>query len=209
MNLGETITTLRKKNGWSQEELADKMGISRQSVSKWEMGSAAPDIDKILKLSQLFGVSTDYLLKEETEVPVPGTEADMTDVTETVKKPDRMPRFITNKEATDYLELVKNVSVKMGLAIMIFVLSPITVIILAGLSDAKGMISENAAAGIGVAVLLAMVAIGVAICIVSGMKLSRYEYLEKESIALDNSLVNMIKNESDAYQDQFIARITT
>lgn len=58
-----------KKAGWSQEELAEKLGVTRQSVSKWEGAQSVPDIDKILQLARLFGVTTDYLLKEEQGEP--------------------------------------------------------------------------------------------------------------------------------------------
>ena len=64
MKLEEKITFLRKKNGWSQEELAFRLGVSRQAVSKWEMGSSLPDLDNVLKMSELFACSTDYLLKD-------------------------------------------------------------------------------------------------------------------------------------------------
>ena len=67
MILANKIMMLRKKNGWSQEELAEKVGVSRQSVSKWESMQSIPDLDKILLLAQVFAVSTDYLLKEELE----------------------------------------------------------------------------------------------------------------------------------------------
>ena len=59
----ERINLLRKKMGLSQEELANKIGVSRQAVSKWESGQSMPDLDKIIALSDLFGVSTDYILK--------------------------------------------------------------------------------------------------------------------------------------------------
>ena len=62
MILADKISELRKKNDWSQEELAGQLGVSRQSVSKWESAASIPDLDKILKMSELFGVSTDYLL---------------------------------------------------------------------------------------------------------------------------------------------------
>ena len=65
MILAEKIMQLRKEQGWSQEELAVRLGVSRQSVSKWESMASMPDMDKILKKSELFGVSTDYLLKDE------------------------------------------------------------------------------------------------------------------------------------------------
>ena len=63
MILSEKIVMLRKKYGWSQEELAERLDISRQSVSKWESGASIPDLERIVSMSQLFGVTTDYLLK--------------------------------------------------------------------------------------------------------------------------------------------------
>ena len=67
MILADKIIRLRKKNGWSQEELATRMNVSRQAVSKWEAASTTPDLEKILELSNLFGVTIDYLLKDEIE----------------------------------------------------------------------------------------------------------------------------------------------
>jgi transcriptional regulator with XRE-family HTH domain len=67
MILADKIIELRKKNGWSQEELAEKLSVSRQSISKWESAQSVPDMGRILRLSELFGVSTDYLLKDELE----------------------------------------------------------------------------------------------------------------------------------------------
>ena len=63
MRLGQKIADLRKKNNLSQESLAEKMNVSRQAVSKWESEQSIPDIEKIVNLSELFGVTTDYLLK--------------------------------------------------------------------------------------------------------------------------------------------------
>ena len=63
MSIADRIQTLRKSKGISQEELADKIGVSRQAVSKWESGQSAPDIEKIILLSEFFGVTTDFLLK--------------------------------------------------------------------------------------------------------------------------------------------------
>lgn len=67
MTLHEKIYELRKKNGLSQEALAEILGVSRQSVSKWETGEATPEVSKLLSLSKLFGVTTDYLLNDEME----------------------------------------------------------------------------------------------------------------------------------------------
>ena len=71
MLLSEKILMLRKKQGWSQEELAEKLGVSRQSVSKWESASASPDISKLVEIADIFEVSTDYLLtRREQEIPL-------------------------------------------------------------------------------------------------------------------------------------------
>ena len=68
MILADKIVRLRKKNGWSQEELAQKMNVSRQAVSKWESAQTIPELEKILQLGALFGVTTDYLLKDDMEL---------------------------------------------------------------------------------------------------------------------------------------------
>lgn len=67
MELSEKIQMLRKEEGLSQEAFAEKMGVSRQAVSKWELGVSKPDVEKIVLMSELFHVSTDYLLKDEEE----------------------------------------------------------------------------------------------------------------------------------------------
>ncbi len=69
MIFADKLIALRKKAGWSQEELAENLNVTRQSVSKWEGAQSVPDIDKILQMSRLFGVTTDYLLKDEQAEP--------------------------------------------------------------------------------------------------------------------------------------------
>lgn len=67
MKLSDKILSLRKQNGLSQEELAEKLNVSRQAISRWEVGSAQPDASNVLQLSKLFGVTTDYLLNDDYE----------------------------------------------------------------------------------------------------------------------------------------------
>lgn len=67
--LSEKIRDLRKKSGLSQEELAEKLDVSRQAVSKWELGAAVPTADKLLELSDFFGVSLDYLMRFDSDNP--------------------------------------------------------------------------------------------------------------------------------------------
>lgn len=77
MRFDEKLVYLRKKQGLSQEELAEKLNVSRQAVSRWELGSTMPDIPNLLQLCDLFGVSADYLIHDEYEgageVPKAGT----------------------------------------------------------------------------------------------------------------------------------------
>lgn len=71
MTFSDKLIALRRKAGWSQEELAERLNVSRQSVSKWESAQSMPDIDKIVQLSSLFSVTTDYLLKDGQDDPQP------------------------------------------------------------------------------------------------------------------------------------------
>ena len=77
MKFEEKLTTLRKKAGMSQEELAERIDVSRQAISRWELGSTLPDAPNLLKLSDLFSVSIDYLLRDggEEEQAAPEKES--------------------------------------------------------------------------------------------------------------------------------------
>ena len=71
MILADKIILLRKKSGWSQEDLAEKLNISRQSISKWERGDALPSIDNLIRLSDLLDLSLDELIMNRGELPLP------------------------------------------------------------------------------------------------------------------------------------------
>ena len=79
MILADKIMEERKKTGWSQEELADKLSVSRQAVSKWESAQSVPDLQRVIQLAEIFNVSTDYLLKDEVEAPSPMEVGDIRD----------------------------------------------------------------------------------------------------------------------------------
>ena len=188
MILADKIIELRKKNGWSQEELAEKVGVSRQSVSKWEGALSVPDLDKILLMSQIFGVSTDYLLKDELGEP---------EYTETKNAPaaEETPlRRVSMEEAASFLDVKKQTAPKIALAVFLCIVSPIVLILMGGLSDRKliGM-SESAAGGIGLITLIVLVAAAVALFIICGAKTEKYEYLEKEPIELEYGVSGMVK----------------
>ena len=78
MEFSQKLVQLRRREGLSQEQLADRLGVTRQSVSKWEGGAAMPDVGKLISLSELFGVSVDYLVKDYLEEPAREPEMDET-----------------------------------------------------------------------------------------------------------------------------------
>ena len=136
MILADKIITLRKKAGWSQEELASQLGVTRQSVSKWEGAQSVPDLDKVVQMSRLFGVSTDYLLKDELEEEeFVESEADETPL-----------RRVTMEQAARYLALRKACAPKIALAVAMCIVSPVVIIFLSAMADAGlGGISEDLA----------------------------------------------------------------
>ncbi|MBP3384087.1 MAG: helix-turn-helix transcriptional regulator [Firmicutes bacterium] len=194
MILAEKIIKLRKQNGWSQEDLAMHMGVSRQSVSKWESMTSIPDLDKIVKLSNLFGVSTDYLLKddmEEEHVP----ELTIDSVAEEFTK-----RKITLDEANEYMTLREMASVRIAAGVAACIFSPVILILLAGYAE-SGItnVNENMAAGFGVAVLLIIVACAVMVFIMTGSKLKKYEFIESELLDLEYGIAGIVETKKENY----------
>ena len=209
MILAEKIIMLRKKNGWSQEELAMRLGVSRQSVSKWESTASIPDLDKIITLSEVFGVSTEYLLKDsmemlETEIYTDGESMHMP------TEEANLPRSVSLEEANTYMSLVEQAAVKIGAGVMLCILSPVLLILLGGLADAGTfMITEDMAAGLGVAALLILVAVAVVIFIMCGMKLEKYDYLEKEILNLQYGVAGIVEVKKEHFEPTFKICIAT
>ena len=187
MILADKIIELRKKNGWSQEELAEKLGVSRQAVSKWEGAQSVPDIQRILEMSRLFGVSTDYLLKDDMDY---GSEA----ITESTAETDSPLRRVDMETASAFLAFRRNWAPRIALAVFLCIISPVALIMLGALSEYGVLsISENAAGGIGLIILLLLVAGAVSIFIIYGMKNQPYEFLEKENIDTAYGVTGMVR----------------
>lgn len=205
MILAEKIATLRKKNGWSQEDLAIKLNISRQSVSKWESTASIPDLDKIIALSEIFGVSTDYLLKDEVEISdeiEPGS-------IDNIELGNKSFRSVSLEEANAYMHLIYQSAKKIAAGVAMCILSPAFLIFLAGLSAYKNVaITEDMAAGIGVTVLLLIVAGAVAIFITNGMKIEKYEYMEKEFLELQYGIAGIVEVKRKNFESTYKSCIT-
>lgn len=204
MILAEKIFNLRKKNGWSQEELAEKLGVTRQSISKYEGAQSIPDLDKILKLSEIFGVTTDYLIKDELEEE----EYAPSQMHENESESDRSVHKVTMEMANEYLQIIDWSAGKTAFATMLCILSPIVLLMLGAMSEMPDYhISENAAAGIGICVLIVLIAIAVTIFILCGMKTKKYEFMEKEDIETVYGVSGMVKEKRDAYHSMYVTQL--
>lgn len=204
MILADKIINLRKKNGWSQEELAEKLGVTRQSISKYEGAQSIPDLDKILKLSEIFGVTTDYLIKGELEEE----EYAPSQMHENESESDRSVHKVTMEMANEYLQIIDWSAGKTAFATMLCILSPIVLLMLGAMSEMPNYhISENAAAGIGICVLIVLIAIAVTIFILCGMKTKKYEFMEKEDIETAYGVSGMVKEKRDAYHSPYVTQL--
>lgn len=200
MILADKIVSLRKKAGWSQEDLAEKLGVTRQSVSKWEGAQSVPDMDKVVMMSRLFGVSTDFLLKDELEEEAPCAAA---------QDDDTPLRRVTMKQASAYLALRKAAAPKIAIATALCIISPVTLILLAGMSEVQRFhISENAAAGIGLCVLLALVALAVSIFLRTSAEAKEFRFLEEDPFETEYGVTGMVRQRQQEYKDTHTRLVT-
>lgn len=202
MILAEKIMELRKKNGWSQEELAEQVHVSRQSVSKWESGASIPDLSKILLLSEAFGVSTDYLLRDDIEE----TQKAEAFVEETVEKAagGEIIYKISLDEAKEYIKDRRFAAKRIGAGAVLCILSPVILIYLASMAEyGKIGISEDVAGGLGIAALILLVIPAVALFITTGMKMEKYQYIDTEIIELEYGVTGIIKEKKQGDSERY------
>ena len=229
MNLAEKIFNERTKLDLSQEQFAEQMGVSRQAVSKWETGQSLPDLDKIVMMSRVFGVTTDYLLSEESSSEEGGKTSQNTNhITEnqyngemeheTEGKTDNentlsensKPRYITDEEAEEYCSVRKRFGKRIGLGVFLciaglafvqFVQEIFPEII--GYRVSNPDFFENLAA----VPFLICVAIAVAFFIVSGLSMAKYEYMEETNLTFSPDMKKRLQDESEARYKVFTIKI--
>ena len=198
MILADKITEERKRNGWSQEELAEKLGVSRQAVSKWESAGSVPDLQRIIQLADLFEVTTDYLLKDEI---VESLEVPSTNISSEETKPLRR---VSMEEANIFLDMKRKSAPTIANATLMCIISPVLLILLSTMADDHVLnISEAVAAGVGLVFLLGMIAAAVFMFITSGMRESHMEHLEKESFETEYGVSGMVKEKRNSYESIF------
>lgn len=192
MIFADKLILLRKKAGWSQEELAEQMDITRQSVSKWEGAQSVPDLEKMIRLSELFGVSTDYLLKDEIE------EA------EQLNSSNDIPtlRRVSMEEANAFLSIKSKTAKTIAYATFSCILSPIALLMLGAINESTpGILNEDIAGGIGMIVLIIFAAISAVMFVLSGNKTALFAYLEKEKFETEYGVRGMVKERKAQYKD--------
>lgn len=205
MILADKIIQLRKKNSWSQEELAELMGVSRQAVCKWEGAQSIPDINRLIQLSKLFNVSIDYLLKDEIEEVIYNTDV-VHD--ESVTEEKSLKRYVSMEEANTFLQIKEETSGKIAFGVFLCILSPIAMFLLAGAAEGNVIpMTEDMAGGLGVVILLVMIAPAAAIFIQCGMKTSPYEFLEKEEIETQYGVTGMVKERKEHFRDKYMRNL--
>ena len=201
MILADKIIDLRKKSGWSQEELAEKLDVSRQSISKWEGAQSIPDMNKILKLSEVFGVSTDYLLKDELAIPEGAGSVPVDTESEEIR--------VSMEEAVSFLEHRNLSSSRVSLGVMLCIFSPVLLILLAGMQE-SGLVrlKERQVTGIGVTVLFLLVGAAVGLFVLTGIRGNRYEYFEKEAIDTEYGVDGLARDKREKYRPTFTRCLT-
>ena len=189
MILADKIIEERKKNGWSQEELANKLGVSRQAVSKWESAGSIPDLQRILQMSELFGVTTDYLLKDEIE------EEPLNEYTETntIK--------VSMEEGNQYLDMKSRGSRIVANATSLCILSPVPLIVLGTMTE------DHILIGFSLVLLLVLVAIAVYLFVNHGLHESHMKHLEKESFETEYGVSGMVRERREQYEPTFTRNI--
>lgn len=294
MTLADKIIMLRKRQGWSQEELASRLNVSRQSVSKWEMAQSVPDLNKIVLLSRLFQVTTDFLLLDEVEMPQnfvstfssneasdfsgkssdtngnsnfqasfnevwesspqdfshkkgysssfqnssTKEEPDMStedsclrdaffDTQDTPAGPqeDTQPSYnITLAQAKEYLTLSRKNAPLMAVAVFFCVISPICLLLLAGLSEYSFVsplpfpfsglsklfstfhlsLNENVAAGLGLLIMILLITVAVGLFLLCGFRTKDYEFLEKEILHPEPAVTVLASEHKKEFQSTYI-----
>lgn len=202
MIFADKMIELRKKNGWSQETLAEKLNVSRQTISKWEGAQSVPDFNRMIQLSELFGVSTDYLLKDSMELPAPSPMEQDADGGDTVQR-------VSMELANAFLEAKARSAGRIALGVGMCILSPVALIVLTMLQG-LGRIHLTAAqaSGSGLLLLLLLVGGAVALFVLEMLHMEPYACLEKEPIETAYGVDGMVKERREKYRPQYVKLLT-
>jgi len=198
MILAEKIIKLRKQCGWSQEELAEKMNVSRQSVSKWESTNSIPDLNKIIMLAEIFDVSTDFLLKDDVEAFDSCSEG---------IEPSVMQ--ISLEQALKYVDDKVEVSGLVTKGVMLCVCSVVPLFFFLAMAETNRLnLTSNVAAAIGVVSILIMISIGISFFIRTNQYESDIEPIENEAFELAYGVHSVFKEKLQKFRATYNLRLS-
>ena len=202
--LSDKIAGLRRQAGWSQEELAERLDVSRQSVSKWESGASQPEVDKIVALSRLFAVSTDSLLRDDAELPVLVGVAP-----EAAEAPAEAPRadadglpVLSEGEVFRYLENRRQCAPTVALGVALCAACPAPMMAL------MGVLPRKLAVALGVAALLGMIAAAIAVMMSARMRMQKYDYVDRRPFALADAQRQAIEEQRQDFLPAYRQGVT-
>lgn len=188
VRMADRLMELRKKNGYSQEELADKLGISRQAVSKWERAESAPDTDNLIALSKLYGASIDAML--DISKASSGTHSDSSNSNDVM--------IVSDSEADDYLRMYKRGGFILGFGIIGVFAAVIALLSLLEFAKIESL---------AFIVFFVVLAAAVGVILFAVFPLRRFEYIErtKKLIELTKSKHAELNEMYKKFSPKFIA----
>jgi transcriptional regulator with XRE-family HTH domain/uncharacterized protein YxeA len=198
MILADKIIKLRKQCGWSQEELAEKLNVSRQSVSKWESTNSIPELNKILLLAELFGVSTDFLLKDELESFDSLGETKESNLIQIGL--EQALRYVESKIAVAHV-------IAKGLVLCIGSVVPL-LFLLAVVKTQQFNLSNNLAVVIGIVAIIIMVSIGISYFIKSNQYESETAPIDDEMFELTYGVHSVISEKAQKHKASYYRSIS-
>ena len=192
MILADKIVELRKQNNWSQEELAGKLGVSRQAVSRWEGAQSTPDLERIIEMSKIFGVSTDYLLIDDIEIEASNPE---------IEEPGIASRRLSMEEANEFLSVKIKSAKPIAFGVWLCIMAIIPMIL------SEIWENQSFAESIGFIIAALFVAGAVALFILNGFKLEKFQWIEEDPFETAYGVDGMVKERLQSFMPTFITHI--
>lgn len=174
MKFGEKLQKLRKEKGMSQEELAARLHVSRQAVSKWENDQGYPETEKMLMIGNIFSVTMDYLLKDE------GGE-----------QPQEQGFYASRECVQGYLQQEKRITLRIAVGTLLCILSGLPVLIYPQQEDVMSILS------------MILIALGIAVLVSLSFDKNEYKILKQEPLYFDHDHLQELKEENDGLQKKF------
>jgi len=200
MILAEKIIKLRKQLGWSQEELAEKVNVSRQSVSKWESANSIPDLNRIIMLAELFEVSTDFLLKDENESFETGINT---------STKDSGIHQVSLEEANQYVESKVNASQLITKGIMLSLCSVVPLFFFLAMAETGRLgVTGDIAAALGIIGILILVSLAVSFFIKTNQFDKDVELIDNDPFELAYGVYSAFQEKLESYKPSYNRRLS-